>query len=846
MARQRSPGLVRCFLLSFSLLSSAGVVKTSLAASTATDSSGSATHSVLPSTSLSSFPSAPTQTSASIASPASLVNLFIGTTNGGHVFPGATLPHGMTKAGMDTDSPGNQAGYDANPTFNVTGFSQLHDDGTGGGVSLSLFKVFPFASCGPNDKFEQCPTSLEGRKVLRNVLDNGSPDDFAEPGYFSTNLSTGIRVELTTTRRTALHRYTFPAGTVNPRIMVDITNDGEQSSTNPEMLLNATTARVTGAASFAASFGPGRYRAFTCVDFMGDGFELGPPTQSGAWLGNSGIQQTTNLNQLYFGFVSELGALFTFAPKTDNSITSIFARVGVSFISADQACANAESEIPDFNFDGARQAAFDQWDELLGRIQVDTTGVDANTTQLFYSSLYRTHISPADYTGENPRWNSTEPYYDSFYCNWDTFRTLYSLMALHDPVNFSRIVRGLLNIQQHEGWLPECRGATAKQFIQGGSNGDPIVAEFFVKYHEHLDTLNVSATALYEALIADAEVQPPNWDLQGRQVNIWKTLGYIPSDVWEPSGTNTKQVSRALEYAFGDFAISQVAKIMGNTADGAKYAQRAQNFVNNWNPNVTVPGREDIKGMMQPRFLNGTFNFTDPRHCSVNDPLQSTCFLDAVNTDGFYESSPIVYSQFVPQDTAKLIELQGGTEKFVDRLNFIFEEHYFDETDEPSQQIPFMYHYANQPGLSTQTSRQTIAQFFNTSVNGLPGNDDSGAMGSYVAFYLLGMYPVPATRQFLLSSPYFPEVSFTNPIFGNATTIRVKNFSGNPANGTGGNVFVKSVTIDGQPWKSNCFIDWDAFQTGSTIELEVTTDISVSCGANANSLPPSLSTGGFD
>ncbi|GJE96620.1 glycoside hydrolase family 92 protein [Phanerochaete sordida] len=781
-----------------------------------------------------------------VTHPASLVNLFIGTTNGGHVFPGATLPHGMVKVGMDTDSPGNHAGYDADPIFNVTGFSQLHDDGTGGSIPLSLFKLFAFPFCGADDKFEECPTSVDDRKVLRKVLPNGSPDDFAEPGYFSTNLSTGLRVELTAMRRTAVHRYTFPKGTVNPRILVDITNDGQQSSTDPEMLLNGTTARVTGASSFAASFGPGRYRAFTCVDFKGDGFDLGAPKQSGAWLGNSGIQQSTNFQQLYFGFREQLGALFTFAPAPSAGPTTILARVGVSFISTDQACANAEAEVPAFDFDATRTAAFGAWDALLGRVQVDTKGVDKNMTELFYSSLYRTHISPADYTDENPKWKSTEPYFDSFYCNWDTYRTLYSLMALHDPEDFSRIVRGLLNIQQHEGWMPECRGATAMHFIQGGSNGDPIVAEFFVKYHEHLDVLNVSAPALYSALVADAEVQPPNWDLQGRQANIWKSLGYIPSDIWEPSGTNTKQVSRTLEYAFDDFAVSQVAKIMGNAADGTKYAQRAQNFVNTWNPNITVPGRTDIKGMMQPRFLNGTFNFTDPRHCSVNDPLQSTCFLNAVNTDGFYEGSPITYSQYVPQDTAKLIELQGGPQKFIDRLNFIFEDNYFDSTDEPSQQIPFMYHYANRPGLSTQASRQTIAQFFNTSVNGLPGNDDSGAMGSYVAFYLAGLYPLPATRQFLLSSPYFPSISFTNPILGNATTIRVTNFAGNPASGTGGQVFVKSVTIDGAPWHSNCFIDWDAFRAGSTIELEVTTDINVPCGKDASALPPSLSTGGYD
>ncbi|CAL1712499.1 unnamed protein product [Somion occarium] len=777
----------------------------------------------------------------SIQDPASLVNLFIGTRNGGHTFPGATLPHGMVKVGMDTNSPGNHAGYDGDPQFNATGFSQLHDDGTGGAVPLSLFKLWAFKSCGQFDTFEECPTSIASRNAPRKNL--SLPDDFAEPGYFSSNLSTGIRVELTATRRAALHKYTFPAGTRNPRMVVDITNDGQQSSTDPIMELDSETGKVAGGASFAASFGPDRFRAFSCVDFQGDGFDLGQPKEFGAWLGNFPVKQSTNINQLYFGFRDELGALLTFTPN-GNGTTSILARVGVSFISPDQACANAEEEIPDFNLDRVRSSARAQWNELLGRIQVKTDNVDPEIVSLLYSSAYRTHISPADYTGENPKWNSTEPYYDSFYCNWDTYRTLYSWMALHDPDDFARIIRGMINIQQHEGWLPECRGATAQHFIQGGSNGDPILGEFFVKFHEHAAALNVSSSALYTALLADAEKQPPNWDLQGRQVNIWKKLGYIPSDVWEVGGTNTKQVSRTLEYAFDDFAISQVAKILGKKQDGAKYSKRAGNFINVWNPNTTVPGNDSIVGMMQPRFADGTFNFTDPRHCSVNDPTQATCFLNAANKDGFYEGSPIVYTQYVLQDTAKLIQLQGGNQKFIDRLNFIFEQNYFDSTDEPSQQIPFMYHYANRPGLSTQRSRQVIAQFYNTSTNGLPGND--GAMGSFVAFYLAGLYPLPATRQFLLSSPYFPQISFFNPIFGKTTTIKANNFKGNPIDGTGGTVFVKGVKIDGKAWKSNCFIEWEAFQQGSTIELELTDDINVTCGKGSDALPPSLSTGGYN
>ncbi|KAG2122899.1 glycosyl hydrolase family 92-domain-containing protein [Suillus bovinus] len=412
--------------------------------------------------------SSPANTTIIYSDRASYVNVFIGTTNGGHVFPvGATLPHGMVKVGLDTDSPGNQAGYDADATFNATGFSQLHDSGTGGGTPLSNFKLWPLPEC---DSFASCNTSLLTRKTLRKVLPDGSPDDAGSPGYFATNLSTGVQVELTASGRTALHRYTFPPSSREPRIVVDITNDGMDNTTAPVVNINPTTGRVTGGGSFASAFGPGRYKVYTCVDFKGDGHDFKAPTEYGLWLGNTPVQNSTQANQLNSGFASEMGALMTFPPSPNYIHTTILARVGVSFISSGQACANAESEIPDFNFDKTVATAREAWNELLSRIQVDTQGVDKEITELFYSSFYRTHISPADYTGENPKWNSTEPYYDSFYCNWDTYRTLYPLMSLHDPEVFARIVRGMINIQQHEGWLPECRDATLQQWVQGGSS----------------------------------------------------------------------------------------------------------------------------------------------------------------------------------------------------------------------------------------------------------------------------------------------------------------------------------------------------------------------------------------
>ncbi|KAI0319723.1 hypothetical protein OF83DRAFT_745538 [Amylostereum chailletii] len=179
----------------------------------------------------------------STADPASFVNLFIGTTNGGHVFPGATLPHGMVKAGMDTDTPGAQAGYDSDPSFNVTGFSSLHNSGTGGSVSLSHFKIFPSINGGA---FQDCPTSLNNRKVLRKTLSNGTADDFASPGYFSTNLTTGVRVELTATAKASIQRHTFPASTDGspPRIIVDVTSAAGNTGTLPTLQINSTSGQV--------------------------------------------------------------------------------------------------------------------------------------------------------------------------------------------------------------------------------------------------------------------------------------------------------------------------------------------------------------------------------------------------------------------------------------------------------------------------------------------------------------------------------------------------------------------------------------------------------------------------
>lgn len=165
------------------------------------------------------------------------------------------------------------------------------------------------------------------------------------------------------------------------------------------------------------------------------------------------------------------GAYTRFNAPT-NAANQILARVGVSFISVAQACSNAEKEIPNFDFEKTLTAAEDAWRRQLGVIEIDASGVADDLQTVFWSGVYRSNLSPQDYTGENPLWESKEPYYDSYYCIWDSFRSIHPLITLIDPASQTRMVRSLIDIYRFEGKLPDCRMSLCKGFTQGGSNAD--------------------------------------------------------------------------------------------------------------------------------------------------------------------------------------------------------------------------------------------------------------------------------------------------------------------------------------------------------------------------------------
>jgi len=236
----------------------------------------------------------------------------------------------------------------------------------------------------------------------------------ARPGYFDITLANNIRTEMTVTNHTALYRFTFPDAPVtpntpfNPHILVEL-QDLPQTRSEANITVYPSNGRITGGGTFSPSFGQGVYPSYFCLDFDGAAVK-----DAGVWA-NTRAGAATSL-KIRPGDVRQTpnarpaGGWVQFeTPKANNQI---LARVGVSFISEAKACANAEAEIPNNDFVGSVKSAEEAWREKLDVIEVEDGGVDEVFLKAFWSGVYRSMISPQDYTGENPYWDSGEPYYE--------------------------------------------------------------------------------------------------------------------------------------------------------------------------------------------------------------------------------------------------------------------------------------------------------------------------------------------------------------------------------------------------------------------------------------------------
>jgi putative alpha-1,2-mannosidase len=323
-------------------------------------------------------------------------------------------------------------------------------------------------------------------------------------------------------------------------------------------------------------------------------------------------------------------------------------------------------------------------------------------------------------------------------------------------------------------------------------------------------------------------------------------LGYIPTDDFDTlgSGPFSRSISRTVEYAYNDFCIAEMARGLGYTADEEKYLERSSNWKNMYNPsqtskvaNTTGHIGETIDsghtGFLQPRYLNGTFGYQDPSLCS---PLYNftSCYLNP-NGHETYEGSSWMYTFYVPQDMASLVTTLGGPERFTDRLSYLHTSGLLYIGDEQAFLPVFQFHYAGRPALSARFSHFYIPSQFNSSLNGIAGNDDSGAMGSFTTLAMMGLWPVPGQNVYLITPPYFPSVSITSPQTGKTATI--KNIGFDP---TYEAIYIQSATLNGVAYEKN-WITHDFWLEGGVLELTLGKNES-SWGTAEAALPPSTST----
>lgn len=284
----------------------------------------------------------------------------------------------------------------------------MHDSGTGGSPSLGNFALFPYANC-PNGDINNCVFPKISRANLGTF---SNTTVVATPGYFSLTLDSGVQAEMTTTQHASLFRFTFPAsganGTNQPLILQDLTDLSNSRQDNGSVTVDATTGRITGNARFTSSFSQGIYQLYFCTDFSGaDILDDGIFSNSRA----SADVKSFTISRSINGYPLPGGAFVRFT-SAENPIS---VRSATSFISSEQACGYIENEIPDYDFEGIKDAAQTAWEAKLSPISLDATGVDPTFVTNFFSGVYRTMINPQNYTGENPLWSSSEPYFDSFY-----------------------------------------------------------------------------------------------------------------------------------------------------------------------------------------------------------------------------------------------------------------------------------------------------------------------------------------------------------------------------------------------------------------------------------------------
>lgn len=713
---------------------------------------------------------------------ADYVNPFWGSVEG-NVVPGVSVPFGMVKLSPDVLSP--QAwqatnGYSVIQPF--AGFSHTHTSGTGGSPRYGNFLVTPMA----------------GEPLRSNFLPARQKNEYAAAGYYQVTLQRpagDVDVSLTASAKVGYHRYAFYNYKAESRlpasILLNVSHTlSRQNKDARSTICTGAEAEVIGDRAFQgkASFkgGWGSEAPYTIYFYA----EFNKPfVRAGSWHSDSVLMDKKTVK----GDAIGLYASFDLKQREELEM-----KLAISYISIAQAKRNMKDEMPHWDFEAARQAAFNIWENYLNPVQVK--GGSAEQRMMFYSALRNTLLMPVNVTGENPGWQSGQPHFWDHYCVWDVFRSAMPLHTLLYPQHQAAVVNSLLDIYTHRGWLPDAWIAGHYAYNQGGTNADVVLADAAVKQLPGIDWKKA-----YEAVKKNATLLSDSPTMQGRFLKEYEQYGYLTRESYKGA------VSRSMEYAYNDFCIAQIASKLRLNDDAKMFRRKASGVFRLFNDSVGYFWARDAKGNWEP-----DFTLHSKLEASWDDPY-------------FYEGGSEVYSYYVPHDMAGLLSRHGGADIFAKRLDDFFESGRFNLSNEPLFLVPYAYNYAGMPYKTAERVRTILNQSFRPGHQGLPGQDDSGAMSSWYVFSAMGFFPVAGQPLYLIGSPLFDEI--TMQLQGKKFVVRATHNSPQ-------NIYVKGATLNGKPLNRS-WLTHQELVNGGVLELFLTDKAS---GWATSNLPYSLST----
>nr|WSY48945.1 lectin [Streptomyces sp. NBC_00886] len=813
----------------------------------------------LPLTAIGSAHAATAATPALVTDPASLVNPLIGTSGAVDTFPGPDMPAGMVQWGPDTtpDRPSG-GGYEYNDN-KLSGFSLTHVSGPGCGVAGDL-PVLPVTG------------SLSGDLGSTSVSFSHA-DEQAGIGRYKVTDANGVKTELTDTARAGLGTFTFPTGQ-QANLLFKLSGGATQVDGTRVQVVNSK--EISGAIDSGHFCGASnRYTLHFDIKFDQ------PFTASGTWVGSTinpdarslkagkvqlapQAPESAPLKEKHFTVPAKPaptihgsgakakdsgtssptpsasaasrtsatsrssatstaaqppttganGMYLTFDTSTNPTVS---AKVGISYTSDAGAANNLATEIKNWNVGAVEQANHDAWNAVLNKIQVGGGSADQQTQ--FYTALYHALLHPNVFSDDDGQYMGMDNQVHKLakgqkaqyanYSGWDTYRSQTQLMALVEPKVTADVVTSMLNGYDQTGLLPKWASNNGESYVMVGDPAAGIIADAYAFGATGFDTDKALAALQHEATV-------PNNDRPGESVRDAK--GYLPLDENDYGCCNFYgPVSTQLEYDSADYALAAFAKSLGKTSVYEKFATRAQDWMNVFNPQTGYMQGKNKDGQFAGGFTPGTSN-------------------------GFVEGASAQYTPMVPFNLQQLIQARGGATAYSSYPDSLLDDITApgntdaDLSNEPSVEIPWEYDYTGQPWKTQAAVREAQQKLYFNAPVGSFGNDDLGAMSSWYVWSELGMYPeTPGTDTLALGSPAFPEAEVT---FGSGKTVRI-----NAPQAAPDAPYVQSLGVNGKAWNTS-WLTYQKFQGAGTLDFTLGTQPNTSWASGPSAAPPSDTTGG--